>query len=82
MPCYLQKKSKFFGKARIHTRGQYLRKFIETVESVYMRRELISHRIGLERQYGRRDVMCNRSFVAWFKENTLLVKYLAICMNL
>ena len=82
MPRYLQKKPKFFGTARFHTRGQHLRKFIETIESAYVWRELISHMIGLERQYGRRDVMCNRSFVAWFKENTLLVKYLAICMNL
>ena len=55
-----------------HSRGQHLCKFIRTKESVYIRKEFISHRIGLGhqhghrfivlgRQYGRRDVMWKHS---------------------
>ena len=51
-----------------HSRGQHLCKFIGTKESVYIRKEFNSHRIGLGHQhggrfivlghqYGRRDVM-------------------------
>ena len=51
-----------------HSRGHHLRKFIRTKESVCIRKEFNSHRIGLghqhgrhfivlEHQYGRRDVM-------------------------
>ena len=51
-----------------HSRGQHLCKFIGTTESVCMRKELNSQRIGLGHQhgcrfivlghqYGRRDVM-------------------------
>ena len=42
---------------RFHSRDQHLCKFIGTKESVYIRKEFNSHRIGLEHQYGRRDVM-------------------------
>ena len=42
---------------RFHSRDQHLCKFIGTKESVYIRKEFISHRIGLEHQHGRRDVM-------------------------
>ena len=47
---------------RFHPRVQHLCKFIRTKESVYIRKEFNSHRIGLEHQYGRRDVMWKRSF--------------------
>ena len=51
-----------------HSRGQHLRKFTETKESVCIRKEFKSHRTGLGHQhgrcfivlghqYGRRDVM-------------------------
>ena len=53
---------------RFHSRDQHLCKFIKTKESVYIRKEINSHRISLARQhgrgsidlghqYGRRDVM-------------------------
>ena len=59
---------------RFHSRGQHLCKFIGTKESVYIRKEFNSHRIGLghqhgcrfivlEHQHGRRDVMWKRSIV-------------------
>ena len=40
-----------------HSRGQHLCTFIGTKESVYIRKELNSHRTGLGHQYGRREVM-------------------------
>ena len=57
---------------RFHSRGQHLCKFMGTKESVYIRKESNSHRIGVEHQhgrrfivlghqYGRRDVMWKRS---------------------
>ena len=57
---------------RFHSRGQLTCKFIGTKGSVYIRKELNSHRTGLvhqhgrrfivlEHQYGCRDVMCKRS---------------------
>ena len=36
-----------------HSRGQYLCKFIGTKESVYIRKEFNSHRIGLGHKHGR-----------------------------
>jgi len=42
---------------RFHSRGQKPRKFIGTKESVYIRRELNSHRICLEHQYGSRFII-------------------------
>ena len=38
---------------RFHSRDQHLRKFIKTKESVYIRKEINSHRISLEHQHGR-----------------------------
>ena len=60
------------GVERFHSRDQHLRKFMGTKESVYIRKEINSHRISLEHQhgrrffvlghqYGRRDVMWKRS---------------------
>ena len=57
-----------------HSRGQHLCKFIGTKESVCIRKEFNSHRIGLGhqhgcrfivlgRQYGRRDVMWKHSII-------------------
>ena len=40
-----------------HSRGQHLCKFIRTKESICIRKEYNSQRIGLGHQYGRRDVM-------------------------
>ena len=42
---------------RFHSRGQHLCKLIATKEIVYIRKEFNSHRIGLEHQYGCRDVI-------------------------
>ena len=67
---------------RFHSRGQPLRKFIGTNESVCIRKECNSHRIVLvhqhggrfivlEHQYGRRDVMWKRSISI---DNKLKVK--------
>ena len=50
-----------FPIERFHSRGQHLRKFIRTKESVYIKKEFYSLRIGLEHQHGRRDVMWKRS---------------------
>ena len=38
---------------RFHLRGQHLCKFMGTKEIFYIRKETNSHRIRLERQYGR-----------------------------
>ena len=57
---------------RFHSRDQHLCKFMGTKESVYIRKEINSHRTGLghqhgrrfivlEHQYARRDVMWKRS---------------------
>ena len=43
---------------RFHSSGTQLCELIATKESVYIRKEFNSHRIGLGHQYGRRDVMC------------------------
>ena len=40
-----------------HLRGQHLCKFIGTKESICIRKEFNSQRIGLRHQHGRRDVM-------------------------
>ena len=48
-------------KECFHSHGQPLCKFIETKESVYIRKESNSHRTGLGHQYGRRDVMLKHS---------------------
>ena len=40
-----------------HSRGQHLCKFIETKESVCIRKEFNSQRIGLRHQHGRRFIV-------------------------
>ena len=42
---------------RFHSRGQHLCKFIGTNESVGIRKEFNSHRIGLGHQHGRRFIV-------------------------
>ena len=42
---------------RFHSPGQHLCKFIGTKESVCIRKEFNSHRIGLEHQHGRRFIV-------------------------
>ena len=44
-----------------HSRGQHLCKFIGTKESVCIRKEFNSQRIGLGHQHGHRDVMWKHS---------------------
>ena len=67
---------------RFYARSQHLYKFIETKESVCIRKEFNSHRIGLGHQrgcrfivlghqYGRREVMCKQSIGSWFIFNPL-----------
>ena len=64
-----------FTIERIHSRFQEPYKFIRTKESLYKRKELNPHRIGLVQQHGRRfnvleyqygcyDVMCMLSTVS------------------
>ena len=70
----LRRQKELNRAGRFHSRDQHLCKFMGTKESVYIRKEINSHRIGLEhqhgrrfivleRQYGRRDVMWKRSIV-------------------
>ena len=70
-----------------HSRGQHLCKFIETKESVCIRKEFNSHRSGLGHQhgrrfivlghqYGRRDVMWKHSIIQ--NRFHLLLKYFSI----
>ena len=53
---------------RFYSRGRHLRQFIGTKESVYIRKEFNSQRIGLEHQHGRRDVMWKRCIVVFSKD--------------
>ena len=53
-----------------HSRGQHLCKFIGTKESVCIRKEFNSHRIGLGHQHGRRFIVLGhqygrRDVIAW-----------------
>ena len=50
---------------RLHSRGQNLCKFIETKESVYIRREFNSCRICLGHQHGRRFMVLGHRNVIW-----------------
>ena len=54
---------------RMDWRVQQPCKFVEAKESVYMKKELNSHRIGLEHRHaGCRDVMCIRSITCtWYR---------------
>ena len=45
-----------------HSRGQHLCKFIGTKESVYIRKEFNSQRIGLEHQHGRRLIVLEHQY--------------------
>ena len=49
--------SKLFPIECFHSRGQHLCKFIGTKESVCIRKEFNSHRIGLGHQHGRRFIV-------------------------
>ena len=48
---------KYCSVEPLHSRAQNLCKFIETKESVCIRKEFNSHRIGLEHQHGRRFIV-------------------------
>ena len=62
-----------------HSRGQHLCKFIGTKESVCIRKEFNSHRIGLGHQHGRRFIVLGHQYgrrdVMW-KHST---NYMAFC---
>ena len=45
-----------------HSRGLHLRKFIETKESVCIRKEFNSQRIGLGHQHGRRFIVLGHQY--------------------
>ena len=45
-----------------HSRGQHLYKFIGTTESVCIRKELNSQRIGLGHQHGRRFIVLGHQY--------------------
>ena len=47
---------------RFHSRDQYLCKFIGTKESVCIRKEFNSHRIGLGHQHGRRFIVLGNQY--------------------
>ena len=58
-----------------HSRGQHLCKFNETRESVSIKKEFNSHRIGLGHQHGRRFIVWDTNMAAVTScENTLLCK--------
>ena len=54
-----------------HSRGQYLRKFIRTKESVCIRKEFTSQRICLGHQHGRRFIV----FGHQYDRRDVLVRY-------
>ena len=45
-----------------HSRGQHLSKFIRTKESVCIRKEFSSYRIGLGHQHGRRFIVLGHQY--------------------
>ena len=49
---------------RFHSRDQHLRKFMGTKESVCLRKEINSHRTGLEHQHGRRFIVLEHHMMA------------------
>ena len=51
-----------FRTERFHSRGQYLCEFIGKKESVCIRKEFNSHRIGLGRQHGRRFIVLGNQY--------------------
>ena len=54
-----------------HSRGQYLCKFIGTKESVCIRKEFNSQRIGLGHQHGRRFIVLGHQY----GRRSVLVRY-------
>ena len=69
--CKIQKNSYFQTRLkrlsiihieRFHSRDQHLRKFIETKESVCIRKEFISHRTSLRHQHGRRLIFLGHQY--------------------
>ena len=58
-----------------HSRGQHLCKFIGTKESVCIRKEFNSHRIGLGHQHGCRFIVLGHQYGVTSCENTLLILY-------
>ena len=58
-----------------HSSGQNLCKFIETEESVCVRKEFNSHRIGLGHQHGRRFIVLGRLNVIWKHSIQLIQMY-------
>ena len=83
-PCMVD----FIEKAsveRLQSRGQHLCNFIGTKESVFMKKEFNSHRIGLGHQHGRcfivlehqsghHDIMQKCSLQVWFNKINVLWK--------
>ena len=49
---------------RFHSRGQCLCKFIGAKESIFIRKEFNSHRIGLGHQHGRRFIVWKTNMAA------------------
>ena len=49
---------------RFHSRDQHLRKFMGTKESVCLRKEINSHRTGLEHQHSRRFIVLEHHMMA------------------
>ena len=45
-----------------HSRGQHLCKFIGTKESVFIRKEFISHGTGLGHKHGRRFIVLGHKY--------------------
>ena len=74
----LSKGSSHIG--RFHSRGQHLCKFIGTKESVCIRKQLNSQRIGLGHQHGRRFIVLGHQYghrdVMWKRS---IPMYLAKC---
>jgi len=58
---------------RFQSRGQHLCKFIGTKESVYKRKEFISHKTGLGHQHGRRFIVRDTNMAPWRHVKTLYI---------
>ena len=63
----LRQRGSFLGACQpniecFHSRGQHLCKFIATKESVCIRKEFNSHRIGLGHQHGRRFIVLGHQY--------------------
>jgi len=72
---------------RFHSRDQHLCKFMGTKESACIRKEINSHRIGLEHQHGRRFIVLEHQYgrrdVMW-KRSINIIRVLKVnrCINL